>query len=55
MREAEPAFVVIGLPRSNLHKEIPLHVQSYDTIIIDDPPRVNEGSPLCRAIAFEFF
>ncbi|MCY3675039.1 MAG: AAA family ATPase [Paracoccaceae bacterium] len=42
MREAEPAFAVIGLPRSNLHKEVPLHVQSYDTILIDGPPRVNE-------------
>lgn len=41
-RTAEPTFAVIGLPRANLHKEVPLHVASYDTILVDGPPRVNE-------------
>ena len=42
MRSYDPAFAVIGLPRANLHKEVPLHIQSYDEILIDGPPRVNE-------------
>jgi chromosome partitioning protein len=41
-RQAEPLFPVIGLPRPNLHKEIPNHVSRYDDVVIDGPPRVNE-------------
>ena len=41
-RSGNPTFAVIGLPRANLHKEVPLHIQSYDEILIDGPPRVNE-------------
>jgi chromosome partitioning protein len=41
-RQLEPIFPVIGIPKSNLHKEIPMHAQRYDDIIIDGPPRVNE-------------
>ena len=41
-RQGDPRFPVIGLPKANLHKEIPVHVPNYDDIIIDGPPRVNE-------------
>jgi chromosome partitioning protein len=41
-RDGEPPFAVIGLPRPNLHKEIPRHAESYDYVVIDGPPRVNE-------------
>lgn len=41
-RQADPLFPVIGLPKNNLHKEIPAHAAKYDHIIIDGPPRVNE-------------
>lgn len=41
-RTAEPAFAVFGLPRANLHKEVPLHAAGYDHIVIDGPPRVND-------------
>jgi chromosome partitioning protein len=41
-RQAEPLFPIIGLPKNNLHKEIPIHATKYDDIIIDGPPRVNE-------------
>lgn len=41
-RQAEPLFPVIGLPKPNLHREIPAHRASYAQIVIDGPPRVNE-------------
>jgi chromosome partitioning protein len=41
-RKTEPLFPVIGLPRPNLHKEVPAHVGQYDVVVIDGPPRVNE-------------
>ena len=41
-RQADPLFSVVGLPKSNLHKEIPAHAAKYDDVIIDGPPRVNE-------------
>jgi chromosome partitioning protein len=41
-RQTPSLFPVIGLPKNNLHKEIPAHVSKYDHIIIDGPPRVNE-------------
>lgn len=41
-RTAEPLFHVIGLPKANLHKEVPTHAENYDHIVIDGPPRVNE-------------
>lgn len=42
MRQAEPLFPVIGLPRPNLHKEVPTHASQYEDVVIDGPPRVNE-------------
>ena len=41
-RQGDPLFSVIGLPKNNLHKEIPAHTTKYQDIIIDGPPRVNE-------------
>ncbi len=41
-RTAEPLFHVVGLPKANLHKEVPAHAENYDHIVIDGPPRVNE-------------
>lgn len=41
-RQADPLFPVVGLPKNNLHKEIPAHAAKYDDVIIDGPPRVNE-------------
>lgn len=41
-RQADPLFSVVGLPKNNLHKEIPAHAAKYEDVIIDGPPRVNE-------------
>jgi chromosome partitioning protein len=41
-RKCNPLFPVIGLPKNNLHKEVPAHASNYNDIIIDGPPRVNE-------------
>lgn len=41
-RSDDPTFAVFGLPRANLHKEVPLHTAGYDHILIDGPPRVND-------------
>lgn len=41
-RPENPSFPVIGLPKSNLHKELPALSKDYDAVLIDGPPRVNE-------------
>ena len=42
-RSKDPvAFPVIGLPKSNLHKQIPSIGRDYQWVIVDGPPRVNE-------------
>ena len=44
-RSKDPvAFPVIGLPKSNLHKQIPSIGRDYQWVIVDGPPRVNEIS-----------
>lgn len=35
-------FSVIGLPKPNLHRELPALAESHDYVLIDGPPRVNE-------------
>ena len=40
-RQAEPLFNVVGLPKTNLHREIPAHAHNYRHVVIDGPPRVN--------------
>lgn len=41
-RDAVPSFSVVGLPKANLHKEVPSHATNYDHVVIDGPPRSNE-------------
>ena len=40
-RQEEPLFNVVGLPKTNLHREIPAHARNYAHVVIDGPPRVN--------------
>jgi chromosome partitioning protein len=39
-RDKEPLFNVVGIPSSNIHKEVKMLEPKYDYIIIDGPPRV---------------
>jgi chromosome partitioning protein len=41
-RTAAACFSVLGLPKPNLHREMPALRLSYDWIVIDGPPRVND-------------
>lgn len=41
-RESEPLFSIVGLPKPNLHKELPMIGRDYDDIVIDGPPRVTD-------------
>ena len=43
-RQAEPLFHVVGLPKENLHREVPAHARNYAHVLIDGPPRVNAVS-----------
>ena len=40
-RQGEPLFNVVGLPKTNLHREVPAHARHYTHVVIDGPPRVN--------------
>ena len=40
-RQGEPLFNVVGLPKTNLHREVPAHARHYAHVVIDGPPRVN--------------
>ena len=40
-RQGEPLFHVVGLPKTNLHREVPAHARHYTHVVIDGPPRVN--------------
>jgi chromosome partitioning protein len=42
VRQAEPLFVVVGMAKPTLHRELPALKQSYDVVVIDGAPRVNE-------------
>jgi chromosome partitioning protein len=42
MRQANPLFPVVGIPKASLHKDLPSIATDYDTVVIDGPPRVNE-------------
>lgn len=39
-RQEKALFPVLGLPRPNLHKEIPDIAKDYNFVVIDGPPRV---------------
>ncbi|MGZ8249740.1 MAG: ParA family partition ATPase [Methylomagnum sp.] len=41
-RPDNPLFPVVGLPKPNLHRELPAIADGKDYILIDGPPRVNE-------------
>ncbi len=40
--EGEHLFPVLGLPKPNLHREMPTIAADYEAVVIDGPPRVNE-------------
>ena len=42
VRETEPRFPVVGMPKPTLHKELPAIAKNYDLTVIDGAPRVNE-------------
>ncbi len=42
VRQAEPGFVVVGMAKPNLHREIPALAKNYDVVVIDGAQRVNE-------------
>lgn len=39
-RQKEPLFPVVGMPKANIHKDLPRIAADYDHVIIDGPPRV---------------
>ena len=41
-RQADPDFVVVGMAKPTLHREIPALAKNYDVVVIDGAPRVNE-------------
>jgi len=42
VREEKARFHVVGMPKPNLHKDLPAIASNYDIVIIDGAPRVNE-------------
>jgi chromosome partitioning protein len=41
-RQGDPDFVVVGMAKPTLHREIPALAKNYDIVVIDGAPRVNE-------------
>jgi chromosome partitioning protein len=41
-RQAEPLFVVVGMAKPTLHRELPELRKPYDIVLIDGAPRVND-------------
>ena len=42
VREGDPLFPVVGMPKPTLHKDLPQVAADYDHVVIDGAPRVNE-------------
>jgi chromosome partitioning protein len=42
VRERQPLFPVIGMPKPTLHKDLPELAKDYEMVVIDGAPRVNE-------------
>ena len=42
VRQVEPHFIVVGMAKPTLHREVPALAKLYDVVVIDGPPRVNE-------------
>ena len=40
-RDEPPPFVVVGMARDTLHRDLPALTQDYDHCVIDTPPRVS--------------
>lgn len=40
-REEPPPFVVVGMARDTLHRDLPALAQDYDHAVVDTPPRVS--------------
>lgn len=41
IREEPPPFVVVGMARDTIHKELPAMMEGFDHAVIDGPPRVS--------------
>ncbi|WP_298353086.1 ParA family partition ATPase [Rhodoblastus sp.] len=41
-RQIDAEFVVVGMAKPTLHREIPALARNYDIVVIDGAPRVNE-------------
>ncbi len=41
-RQGDTLFPVVGMAKPTLHKDVPGLASSYDHVVIDGPPRVNE-------------
>lgn len=41
-REKRPPFVIVGLDRPTIHRDLPAMANDYDFIVIDGPPRISE-------------
>ncbi len=41
-REEAPLFPVVGLPKPNIHRELPKMAEDYAHVVIDSPPHSNE-------------
>ena len=41
VREGEPLFSVIGMPKGTIHKEVGIIGKGFDHIVIDGPPRIS--------------
>lgn len=42
VRDREPVFPVVGMPKPTLHKDIAQVARDYDVVVIDAPPHNNE-------------
>ena len=42
VREGEPLFPVVGMAKPTLHRDLPGVAASYDVVLIDGAPRVND-------------
>lgn len=42
VREADPLFSVVGMPKASIHRDLPDIAKDYDMVVIDGAPRVNE-------------
>ena len=42
VRDADPLFAVVGMPKPTLHKDLPQVAKDYDLVIIDGAPQTKE-------------